>query len=105
MRCRKEAGNDLYLKSTLYVLTDNRKEKDVLRSDLLGYPYKEPEELFYVLVLTKEEVSEIWERWKDWLNALLGAIREQNVYTYVPIYECALNGIPRKTQKGLRRKC
>lgn len=87
MRCRKEAGNDLYLKSALYVLTDNRKEKDALRSDLLGYPYKEPEELFYVLVLTKEEVPEIWERWRDWLNALLGAIREQNAYTYVPIYE------------------
>lgn len=39
------------------------------------------------MVLTKNEAPEIWERWKNCLNALLGVKREQNVYTYVPIYE------------------
>jgi len=87
VRCKKEAVNDLYLKSALYVLTDNRNEKEALRNDLFEYLYQKPEELFYVLALMKEEVPEAWEKWKKCLNDLLGVKREQNAYMYVPIYE------------------
>ena len=87
IRCRKEAVKDLYLKSALYILTDNRNEKETLRNELFEYPYQKPEELFYVLVLMKEEVPEAWERWKNCLNDLLGVKREKNAYMYVPIYE------------------
>ena len=87
IRCRKEAVKDLYLKSALYILTDNRNEKETLRNELFEYPYQKPEELFYVLVLMKEEVPEAWEKWKNCLNDLLGVKREKNAYMYVPIYE------------------
>ena len=42
VRYKKEAVNDLYLKSALYVLIDNRDEKEALRNDLFEYLYQKP---------------------------------------------------------------
>ena len=87
MRCRKNDVKDVYIQSTLFLLTDNKKEKETLLKELLEYPYEKVEALFNVLVLTKEEAPEIWERWKNRFNDLLGVKRKQSAYMYVPIYE------------------
>ena len=87
MRCRKNEAKDVYIQSALFLLTDNKKEKETLLKELLEYPYEKVEALFNVLVLTKEEAPEIWERWKNRFNDLLGVKRKQSASMYVPIYE------------------
>ena len=87
MRCRKNDVKDVYIQSALFLLTDNKKEKETLFKELLEYPYEKVEDLFNVLVLTKEEAPEIWERWKNRFNDFLGVKRKQSAYMYVPIYE------------------
>lgn len=87
MRCRKKDAKDVYMQSALFLLTDNKKEKETLLKELLEYPYEKIEDLFYVLVLTTEETPEIWERWKNSFKDLLGVKRKQSAYMYVPIYE------------------
>ena len=104
IRCKKEAVKDLYLKSALYILTDNRNEKETLRNELFEYPYQKPEELFYVLVLMKEEVPEAWERWKNCLNDLLGVKREKNAYMYVSIYEWIIRNCIEQIRTSRGRK-
>ena len=39
MRCRKNEAKDVYIQSALFLLTDNKKEKETLLKELLEYPY------------------------------------------------------------------
>lgn len=96
--CSKE--DDPYILGIRYLLEENRKAE--LYSRILSYPFKEIEEILFVLWILPEDKN-VWEQVKNTLNDCLGINRKISVFENAEVYLWITEHLQEK-MNGYRKK-